>query len=168
MAHFTLKGAPFNTIGELPLKGESAPEFSLTAKDLSEISSESFKKKKIILNIFPSIDTPTCAMSVRVFNREAAALKDTAVLCISMDLPFAQARFCGAEDIENVETLSGFRSNFGRSYGIKIIDGPLKGLYARSIVVIGSKGKIAYTQLVPETSEEPDYKSALDAAAHAE
>jgi thioredoxin-dependent peroxiredoxin len=168
MARFTLKGIPFNTIGELPAKGSSAPEFLLIAKDLSEVAGKSFKGKKVILNIFPSVDTPTCAMSVRIFNREVAALTDTVVLCISMDLPFAHARFCGAEGIENVESLSGFRSDFGKRYGVEMIDGPLKGLFARSIVVLDRNGKVAYTQLVPETADEPDYKSAFNAAAELE
>jgi thiol peroxidase len=164
MALFKLKGSPFNTVGELPATGTSAPDFSLAAKDLSEKTKESFAGKKIILNIFPSVDTPTCAMSVRVFNREAASLTDTVVLCVSMDLPFAHARFCGAEGIANVESLSGFRSDFGKRFGVEIADGPLRGLYARSIVVIDRDGKVSYTELVPETGNEPDYTRALEAA----
>jgi len=164
MARFKLKGTEFNTVGNLPAKGSAAPDAVLVNKDLSEMSISAHKGKTVILNIFPSVDTSTCAMSVRTFNREASALANTVVLCVSQDLPFAHARFCGAEGIDKVESLSGFRSDFADKYGVRIADGPLKGLYARSIVVIDADGKVVYTQLVPETVDEPDYAGAIAAA----
>ncbi len=164
MAQVTLKGNPVNTIGELPAKGDSAANFKLVNTDLSEASLEDFKGKKVILNIFPSIDTGTCAMSVRSFNEKAANLENTVVLCISKDLPFAHKRFCGAEGIENVESLSAFRdSDFQKDYGVEMVDGGLKGLLARSVVVLDEEGKVVYTELVPEIVDEPDYDSALAA-----
>lgn len=162
MASITLKGNQIHTTGNLPSIGEHAPTFTLTKSDLSDAKLDDFKGKKIILNIFPSIDTPVCATSVRKFNEKAASLNNAVVLCISADLPFAQGRFCGAEGIKNVITLSEMRDkNFGSTYGIRIQDGPLAGLLARSVVVINDSGKILYTELVPEITQEPDYDKAL-------
>jgi len=164
MAKITLKGNPINTSGNLPLKGSKAPEFTLIKSDLAKLSLSELKGKKLILNIFPSLDTSVCATSVRKFNQMAAGKTNTAVLAISKDLPFAHGRFCSTEGITNVTTLSGFRdSDFGTSYGIDIIDGPLAGVYGRSIVVIDETGKVAYTELVPEITQEPDYAKALAA-----
>ena len=166
MAKVTLKQNPFNTIGELPSVGQNAIDFTLVSTDLQEKTLNDYKGKKVVLNIFPSVDTPTCAMSVREFNKKASELENTVVLCVSRDLPFAAARFCGAEGIENVEMLSDFRQGeFGKNYGVTFIDGPLKGLLSRSIVVIDPQGKVTYTQQVAETADEPDYQKALDALA---
>ncbi len=167
MAMTALKGNPVNTNGNLPSNGQKAPDAVLVKKDLSEGSINSYSGKTLILNIFPSIDTATCAMSVRKFNQEAASLSNAVVLCISADLPFAQSRFCGAEGIDKVETLSSFRSDFAEKYGVKMIDGPLKGLCARSVVVINPKGDAVYSQLVGEIADEPDYAKALEAAKNA-
>lgn len=161
MAQVTLKGNPINTNGELPSAGNAAPDFKLVKSDLSEASLTTYKGKKVVLNIFPSIDTSTCAASVRAFNKKATELDNTVVLCISKDLPFAQARFCGAEGLSSVVTLSAFRDDFAKNYGVEIIDGPLQGLTARSVVVIGEDGKVKYTQLVSEIADEPDYDAAL-------
>lgn len=164
MAQVTLKGNPINTNGEMPSPGSVAPEFKLVKSDLSEVSLSSFVGKKVILNIFPSIDTGTCATSVREFNKRAGSLENTVVLCISKDLPFAQARFCGAEGIDSVMTLSAFRDgDFAKNYGVEMIDGPLKGLTARSVVVIDEQGQIKYEELVPEIVNEPNYEFALKA-----
>lgn len=162
MATVTLKGNKVNTNGNLPAAGTSAPDCTLTKADLSDIKLSDFKGKKVVLNIFPSIDTSTCATSVRVFNEKAAELDNTVVLCISKDLPFAHKRFCGAEGIENVMSLSDFRHpDFATKYGIRIEDGPLAGLDARAVVVLDEKGTVKYSQLVSEISEEPDYEEAL-------
>ncbi|MCM4170822.1 thiol peroxidase [Arenibacter sp. TNZ] len=164
MATVTLKGNPINTIGTLPATGTEAPSFSLTNKDLSTSTFSQYKGKKIVLNIFPSVDTGTCAQSVRHFNEKAAELENTKVLCVSKDLPFAQNRFCGAEGIENVEMLSDFRDgNFGKAYGVEFIDGPLKSLHSRSVVVLDEIGKVIYTEQVAETVDEPNYEAALEA-----
>jgi len=164
MAKITLKGNPVNTSGNLPLKGSKAPDFILVKSDMGTQSLSELKGKKLILNIFPSLDTSVCAMSVRKFNLLAAGKTNTIVLAISKDLPFAHKRFCTTEGITNVETLSGFRdSSFGKAYGVDIIDGPMAGLYARSIVVVDEKGIVIYTQLVPEITQEPDYDSAIAA-----
>jgi len=164
MATITLKGNSIHTSGDLPRVGQSAPDFTLTKTDLNEIRLADFKGKQVILNIFPSIDTPTCATSVRKFNQEASKLSDVVVLCVSMDLPFAQSRFCGAEGLDKVIPVSGFRHfEFGQRYGVSIVDGPLKGLFARAIVVINAEGQAAYTQLVSEVANEPDYVEALKA-----
>jgi thiol peroxidase len=164
MTKITLKGNPINTSGNLPAKGSKAPNFTLVKSDLTNLSLSELKGKKLILNIFPSLDTSTCATSVRKFNQLAAGKTNTVVLAISKDLPFAHGRFCSTEGITNVTTLSGFRdSAFGKSYGIDIIDGPLAGVYGRSIVVVDENGKVTYTQLVPEITQEPDYDSALAA-----
>ena len=164
MAKITLKGNPVNTSGSLPAKGTTAPDFNLVKSDLGHLSLSELKGKKLILNIFPSLDTSVCATSVRKFNQLAAGKENAMVLGISKDLPFAHGRFCSTEGITNVVPLSGFRDvSFGKSYGVDIIDGPLAGLYARSVVVVDEKGTVLYTQLVPETTEEPDYDSALAA-----
>ena len=162
MAQITLKGNPINTIGNLPETGTKAPEFTLVKDDLSIKSLSDYKGQKVVLNIFPSLDTPTCAASVRRFNAEASALENTVVLCISKDLPFAQARFCGAEGLEDVHNLSGFRGGqFGKDYGVEIIDGPLAGLESRAVVVLDENGTVLYTQQVAEIVDEPDYEAAL-------
>ncbi len=164
MAQITLQGNPVNTIGELPAKGTMAPEFTLVKNDLSTGSLADYKGKKVVLNIFPSLDTATCAASVRRFNQEASNLENTVVLCISKDLPFAQARFCGAEGLADVHNLSDFRDGcFGKAYGVEIIDGPLAGLESRAVVVVDEEGKVTYTQQVSEIADEPDYDAALAA-----
>ncbi len=162
MAEITLKGNPIHTLGRLPAKGTKAPEFTLIKNDLSEAKLTDYKGKNVVLNIFPSLDTPTCAASVRHFNAEASTLDNTVVLCISKDLPFAQARFCGAEGLDNVETLSDFRDgNFGKSYQVEIIDGPLAVLESRAVIILDEEGTVIYTQQVPEIVDEPDYEVAL-------
>lgn len=164
MAQITLKGDTIHTAGELPAKGEKAKNFTLVKTDLSRVGLDDFKAKKLVLNIFPSLDTGTCAASVRRFNEAAAGLDDTEVLCISRDLPFAQARFCGAEGIKNVVTLSDFETGqFGEDYGLKIVDGPMKGLLSRVVIILDENRNVMYTQQVPEVSEEPDYEDALKA-----
>lgn len=164
MAQVTLKGNTVNTIGNLPEDASLATSFTLVKTDLSEVSLNDFKGKNVILNIFPSVDTGTCAASVRAFNAKAAGLDNTVVLCISKDLTFAHARFCGAEGIENVISLSAFRdADFQQTYGVEMTDGPLKGLLARSVIVIGEDGKVKYSELVTEIVDEPDYDSALAA-----
>jgi thiol peroxidase len=162
MAQITLRGNPINTVGELPAVGSAAPGFTLTGTDLGPVSSADFRGKPVLLNIFPSVDTPVCATSVRTFNERAAG-GGVAVVNVSKDLPFAQQRFCGAEGIENVKSASAFRDSFGEDYGVTIADGPMAGLLARSIVVIGADGNVAYTELVPEIAHEPDYDAALAA-----
>lgn len=164
MATVTLKGNTIHTLGNLPRKGAMAPNFKLVKSDLSVASLSDYKGSKVVLNIFPSIDTGTCAQSVRQFNKEAAELKGTKILCISKDLPFAQGRFCGAEGIQNVETLSDFRDgNFGKAYNVEFIDGPLQGLLSRAVVVIAENGEVLYSEQVPEIVDEPNYKAALEA-----
>jgi thiol peroxidase len=164
MAQVTLKGNPFHTSGELPRVGAPAPGFSLTRTDLSEVSPASFKGQRLVLNIFPSIDTPTCATSVRKFNAEASKVPNTVVLCISADLPFAAGRFCSTEGLDKVVPASTFRSpDFGQAYGVTLTDGPLRGLLARSVVVLDETGKVVHTQLVGEIANEPDYDAALKA-----
>jgi len=168
MATVTLKGNEIHTSGNLPGVGTTAPDFNLTKTDLSNSSLSDYRGKKVVLNIFHSIDTGTCAASVRQFNTEAAELDNTTVLCISRDLPFALNRFCGSEGLNNVESLSDFRDgNFGKSYGLEYIDGPIQGLLARSIVVLDENGKVKYTEQVAETVEEPNYKAALEALMNA-
>lgn len=163
MTQITLKGNTLNTIGSLPAVGSVAKDFKLTATDLSTKTLADFKGQKLVLNIFPSVDTGTCAASVRNFNKEAANLTNTKVLCISRDLPFAQKRFCGAEGIENVVMLSDFNTgSFGKDYGLIMIDGALSGLLSRSIVVIDENGVVKYTEQVAETTEEPNYQAALN------
>lgn len=162
MASITLKGNPVNTKGDLPAVGSAAPDFKLTRTDLSDVSLETFAGKKKILSIFPSVDTPVCATSVRTFNEKASSA-GAVVLNISADLPFALKRFCGAEGVENCETLSAFRSSFGDDYGIVMTDSPLAGLCGRAVVVLDENDKVVYTELVPEIAQEPDYDAALAA-----
>lgn len=163
MTTITMKGNPVHTVGKLPATGSQAPAFTLTSDDLSDKSLGDFKGKNVILNIFPSVNTSVCSMSVRKFNEDAADLSNTVVLCISKDLPFAQAQFCGAEGIKNVVMLSDFRTDFGHEYGVQIADGPLKGLLSRAVVVINPDGKIVYEEQVPEITHEPNYDAALAA-----
>lgn len=163
MATTAFKGNPVTTSGELPAVGSTAPAFDLVGSDLSAVTSESLAGKKVVLNIFPSVDTGVCATSVRTFNEKAAGLEGTAVVNVSADLPFAAGRFCAAEGIENVSTGSTFRSTFSEDYGVKMTDGPLAGLNARSVVVLDAEGKVVYTQLVDEITTEPDYDAALAA-----
>ena len=163
MAEVNKKGNVLHTVGELPSLGSKAPDASVAKKDLSDLSIHSLKGKKVILNIFPSIDTAVCAMSVRKFNAEAAKLDDTVVLCISADLPFAHARFCGAEGIENVESLSSFRSDFGQSYGVTLADSAMKGLLARAVLVLDRDSVVRHVELVSDIGIEPDYSAAIEA-----
>ena len=163
MAEVTLGGNPVHTSGDLPAVGAAAPAYSLVGGDLGEFDGSEFAGKNVILNIFPSIDTPTCATSVRQFNERAAGMDETVVLCVSADLPFAQNRFCGAEGIENVKTASTFRSDFGSAYGVTLTDGALAGVLARAVVVIGPDGNVKHTELVGEIAQEPDYDAALAA-----
>jgi len=163
MAEVTLGGNPVHTVGELPEIGTKAPDFTVTAGNLAEITRDELAGKKVVLNIFPSVDTPTCAASVRHFNESAASLDNTVVLCVSADLPFAQSRFCGAEGLSNVQTGSTFRSNFGQQYGVTLADGRLSGLLARAVVVLDESGTVVHTELVPEIANEPNYESALSA-----
>ncbi len=164
MATITLKGNPINTVGELPNIGDQAKDFTLVKGDLSHVGLADFKGSKLVLNIFPSLDTGTCAASVRYFNKAASGLGNTKVLCISRDLPFAQSRFCGAEGIKNVITLSDFATGgFGKDYGLEIADGPMAGLHSRVVIIIDEGGKVAYTQQVPEIVDEPNYEGALAA-----
>jgi thiol peroxidase len=164
MAKITLKGNPINTSGDLPKIGAAAPDFTLVKADLSDVSLASFAGKKKILNIVPSLDTGVCATSARKFNEKIKSRNDAVVLTISEDLPFAQDRFCKAEKIDNVVMLSDVRKkDFGRKYGVEIVDGPLAGLTARAIVVLDANNKVVYTQQVPEITQEPDYDKALAA-----
>lgn len=168
MATVTLKGNPVHTIGNLPKIGSKTPDFKLTKPNLMDVDLSEYLGNKLVLNIFQSIDTRTCAKSVHKFNEAAANLDKTVVLCISKDLPFAQTRFCGAEGITKVETLSDFRDgNFGKAYGVEYIDGPLKGLHARAIVIIDGSGKVIYTEQVAEAADEPNYTAALEALTNA-
>lgn len=162
MAQITLQGNPVQTVGNLPAVGMEAPSFKLVKTDLSEASMQDFAGKNIILNIFPSLDTSVCAASVRRFNKEAGESPDTVVLCISADLPFAHQRFCEIEGLNDVIPLSVFRSpEFGRDYGVTITSGPLAGLMSRAVVVIDKSGEVAYTEQVPEITQEPDYDASL-------
>lgn len=164
MAKITLKGNPINTIGELPNTGEKIKNFTLVKSDLSQVTLKDFAGHKLVLNIFPSLDTGICAASVRRFNKVAGELQNTKVLCISRDLPFAQSRFCGAEGLTNVITLSDFNTGeFGKNYGLEIADGPLKGLHSRAVIIVNEEGKVIYTEQVPEIAQEPDYEKALKA-----
>ncbi len=166
MAKITFQGSPVTTVGDLPAVGAAAPAFTLAGKDLADVKLEDFAGKTVVLNIFPSIDTPVCAASVRRFNAEAAALGDTVVLCLSADLPFAHGRFCSVEGLDKVVPLSVFRApEFGRDYGVAISEGPLRGLLSRAIVIIDETGTVKYTQQAAEISAEPDYEAALRALA---
>ncbi len=164
MSKITLKGNEIHTAGELPKIGIQAPDFHLVATDLSQKTLKDFKGYRLVLNIFPSVDTGICASSVRKFNQEVGNLKNTKVLCISKDLPFAHSRFCGAEGLENVISLSDFRTgDFGKNYQCTIIDGAMAGLLSRAIMIIDEQGKVIYTEQVPEIVQEPDYEKALKA-----
>ena len=164
MATITLKGNAIETCGNLPAKASQAPEFTLVKTDLAEVRLADYKGKRIVLNIFPSIDTPVCAASVRRFNQAAGELANTVVLCISADLPFAHTRFCETDGLKNVESLSVFRSPaFGKDYGVTVTTGPIAGLLSRAIVIIDTDGKVIYTEQVPEITQEPDYDAALAA-----
>jgi thiol peroxidase len=164
MATVTLRGQAFNTNGHLPEVGQQAPDFELRKNDLTTTTLKDYEGFNVILNIFPSIDTSTCATSVRTFNQRAANLENTKVICVSRDLPFAQKRFCGAEGIENVITASDFATGeFGRSYGIELLDGPLHALHSRAVVIIGPNGIVKYTELVTEIANEPNYDAAIAA-----
>ncbi|MDR2975509.1 MAG: thiol peroxidase [Propionibacteriaceae bacterium] len=163
METVTFGGNPVHTNGNLPAIGSPLPPFTLVGHDLADITGQDFPGKRIVLNIFPSLDTGTCAMSVRRFNQMAAAWPDTVVVCVSKDLPFAQSRFCVTEGIENLVTASAFRSSFGDDYGITMVDGPLSGLLARCVVVADPSGSIAYTNITPVIEEEPDYEAAAAA-----
>jgi thioredoxin-dependent peroxiredoxin len=163
MATTAFRGTSVQTVGELPAIGSPAPAFSLTGTDLADFAKEDLAGRRIVLNIFPSIDTGVCATSVRTFNALAADLEDTVVVCASKDLPFAHKRFCGAEGIEHVSAASAFRSDFGEVLGVTMSDGPMAGLLARSVVVIDADGTVVHTELVPEIGQEPDYDRAIAA-----
>ena len=164
MASITLKGNPVNTAGELPAVGSSAPAFSGVKTDLSECTLTDLSGQKVVLNVFPSIDTGVCAASTRHFNEAAGSLENTVVVCVSIDLPFALGRFCGAEGLENVVPVSVFRNpEFGSGYGVTITDGPLAGLLSRAVIVIDETGQVVYTEQVPEITQEPNYEAALEA-----
>jgi thioredoxin-dependent peroxiredoxin len=164
MAQINLKGNPINTIGELPAVGTKAPVFNLIKSDLSSLSLDDLQGKRVVINIFPSLDTGVCAASVRQFNKLAGELDNTAVVCVSKDLPFAHGRFCSTEGISNVITASDFRDGrFGKDYGLTIEDGPLAGLHSRAVVVLNESGEVVYTEQVPDIVQEPDYEAALAA-----
>jgi thioredoxin-dependent peroxiredoxin len=166
MAQIKIGENPVHVDGDLPAVGASAPDFALAGQDLKDVHLGDFAGKNLVLNIFPSIDTRVCALSVREFNKRAAALENSLVICISKDLPFAQRRFCGAEGISNLVMLSDFRNKgFSKSYGVEMLDGSMEGLHARAIVVIDPKGKVKHTELVPVIGQEPNYDAALEAAA---
>ncbi len=168
MASITLGGNPVNTIGELPSLNTKAASFTMTKADLTNATLEDYKGKKVLMNIFPSIDTGVCATSVRKFNEDAANLENTVVLCISKDLPFAQKRFCGAEGIENIEMLSDFKTGaFGKDYGLEFVDGALEALHSRCVVALNGEGTVVYTEQVAEIGEEPNYEAALEALKNA-
>lgn len=162
MAQVTLKGNPVQTSGAMPRVGDSAPSFTLTGADLGELNAGQYRGQRVVLNIFPSLDTATCATSVRQFNARASQAANTVVLCVSADLPFAAKRFCVAEGLEKVVPASAFRSpEFGKDYGLTLLDGPLRGLLARAVVVFDEHGKVLHTELVREIAHEPDYDAAL-------
>ena len=163
MAQTSLGGNTVNTVGDLPAVGSSTPSFTLTKGDLSEFGNADLAGKRVVLNIFPSIDTPTCAKSTLRFNELASGLDNTTVVCVSADLPFAMTRFCGAEGLTNVTVASTFRSDFGNAYGVKMADGKLAGLMARAVVVLDENGKVLHSQLTPTIGEEPDYDAAVAA-----
>lgn len=165
MADITFAGNPVHTVGELPAVGSAAPAFTLTDTDLNDVTLDSLAGKRVVLNIFPSVDTGVCAASVRTFNEKATGLDNTVVLNASMDLPFALGRFCGAEGIDNAQSASAFRSTFGDDYQVRMADGPLAGLLSRAVVVIDTDGKVLYTEQVSEIGQEPNYEAALAALA---
>jgi thioredoxin-dependent peroxiredoxin len=163
MATITFKGVPVKTSGFLPAVGSQAKDFFLTGADLSDVSMKNYIGKRIVMNIFPSVDTGVCASSVRRFNAEVEKMKNTVVLCISADLPFALSRFCAAEGLNNVVTLSDMRTRtFGETYGLRMVDGPLAGLFSRSVIVLNESGNVIYTEQVPEIGQEPEYKPVVD------
>lgn len=162
MASTLFGDTPAHTNADLPAVGSAAPAFTLVGEKMAEVSSD-FAGHRTVLNIFPSIDTGVCATSVRTFNKLAATLENTQVICVSQDLPFAQARFCGAEGIENVTVASGFRSDFGTDYGVKFVDGPFAGLLARAVVVVDETGTVTHVEMVPVIGQEPDYDAAIAA-----
>ncbi len=161
MSTITFKGNPIHTVGSLPEVGNEAQEFTMVSSDLSEKNLADYTGKRVVLNIFPSIDTGICAASARKFNEEASNLDNTVVINVSRDLPFALSRFCAAEGLNNVETLSDFRGNFGEDYGVTLSDSPLKGLLSRAVVVLDEKAKVIYTEQVPEIGQEPNYEAAI-------
>jgi thiol peroxidase len=164
MATITLNGNPVHTCGELPLPGHATPFFTLTRDDLSELTSIDLEGKRVVLSIFPSLDTSTCAESVRKFNHLTTDLADTVMLCVSMDLPFAQAQFCSVQKLNRVATASAFRHlDFGRAFGVTLVDGPMRGLFARAVVALDENGTVLHTELVPELIHEPDYDLAIHA-----
>lgn len=163
MANITFKGNPIHTVGQLPEVGTVAKDFNLVSSDLSEKKLSDYKGKKVVLNIFPSIDTGVCAASARHFNQEASSLENTVVINVSRDLPFALSRFCAAEGLNDVEVLSDFRGRFGEDYGVTLEDSPLSGLLSRAVVVLDENGKVKYTEQVPEIGQEPNYNAALEA-----
>ena len=163
MATTAIDGNPVQTVGELPAVGAKAPEFTLIGTDLQDVTSESLAGRRVVLNIFPSVDTGVCAASVRRFNELASGLENTTVVCASKDLPMALGRFCGAEGLENVVAASAFRSSFGEDYGVTQADGPLRGLLARTVIILDEDGEVIYSQLVPEIKTEPDYDAAIAA-----
>ncbi|MEO9872189.1 thiol peroxidase [Ekhidna sp.] len=166
MAKITLGGTDTNTIGDLPAVGSQAPDFQLVRKDMKDITLANYHGQKVIMNIYPSIDTGVCAMSTTKFNQEASKLDNTRIICVSKDLPFALNRYCEAEGIDNLDNLTNFRDagNFGKDYGVEITDGAFQGLNARAIVVVDEEGKVVYNELVPEVGQEPNYEKALAAA----
>lgn len=161
MAHISRRGTPTETVGDLPAVGTKAPAFTLTAGDLSDVTQDHWSGRRLVLNIFPSVDTGTCAMSVRKFNELASTLENTTVVCISNDLPYAQTRFCGAEGLSNVATASAFRSDFGDTFGVRILDGGMRGLLARAVVVLDADGILLHSELVDDISHEPNYDAAI-------
>ncbi|CED90361.1 thiol peroxidase [Actinomyces succiniciruminis] len=163
MATITREGVQVHTAGILPAVGAKAPDFELVGADLSPVTSAQFAGRRVVLNIFPSVDTGICATSVRQFNQLAAGLENTTVVCVSADLPYAAARFCGAEGLDQVVTGSTFRSSFGDDYGVVLVDGPTAGLMSRAVVVIDTDGTVLYTEQVPEIRQEPDYDAAIAA-----
>ena len=163
MAKITLKGNEVNTVGNLPEVGSTLKDFALLNSSLQEKILADFEGKKKVFNIFPSIDTPTCASSARVFNEKASGLENTVVINVSKDLPFALTRFCAAEGLNNIETLSDFRSNFGDQYEVTITDSPMKGLLSRAVIIADENNKILYTEQVSEIADEPNYNEALEA-----
>jgi thiol peroxidase len=163
MATTSLRGTPVHTVGDLPAVGDKAPAYTLTGSDLTEVSSDSFSGSRVVLNVFPSLDTATCAASVRRFNELASSLDNTVVVCASADLPFAMRRFCGVEGLDDVVTGSAFRSSFGTDLGVAMVDGPMRGLLARAVVVVDADGSVLHTELVPSIGSEPDYDAAVAA-----
>ncbi|MDO4899979.1 thiol peroxidase [Actinomyces sp.] len=165
MTTITLEGNPVHTVGSLPEVGTKAPAFELAGADLAPVTSAALAGRRVVLNIFPSIDTGICATSVRQFNQLATSLEDTTVVCVSADLPFAAARFCGAEGLNNVVTGSTFRSSFGADYGVALTDSPMAGLMSRAVVVLDADGTVLHAEQVPEMKQEPDYDAAIAALA---